>query len=133
MVQVLQGRGVETIIVAEVSRQRRTFAERLGATHVFDPTAEDIIAKVRGMTGDSGADVAFECSGVQAGFDTALAGIRVRGTVTVVSLWEKKPVIDAFDVVSYEKHVIGAAICEDGDFEAVIEAIWSGMRRYRRW
>ena len=85
------------------------------------------------MTGDSGADVAFECSGVQAGFDTALAGIRVRGTVTVVSLWEKKPVIDAFDVVSYEKHVIGAAICEDGDFEAVIEAIWSGMRRYRRW
>lgn len=79
------------------------------------------------MTDDAGVDVAFECSGVQPGLDSAVSGIRTRGTVTIVSLWEKKPVIDAFEVVSSEKHVIGAVICEDGDFEAVIEAIAAGM------
>ncbi|KAL2837183.1 chaperonin 10-like protein [Aspergillus pseudoustus] len=126
VVQVLKARGVKNIIVAEVSDQRREYAQILGATHVFNPITDDVVAKVRALTNDAGADISFECSGAQAGFDTAMNGIRVRGTTTIVSLWEKKPVIDAFDVVSYEKHVIGAAICEDGDFEAVIEAIAAG-------
>ncbi|EAU37433.1 conserved hypothetical protein [Aspergillus terreus NIH2624] len=126
VVQVLKARGVERIVVAEVSQQRQRFATTLGATDVVDPRKEDVVAMVRAMTAGAGADVAFECSGVQAGFDTAMKGIRVRGTVTIVSLWEEKPVIDAFDVVSYEKHVVGAAICDEGDFEAVIEAIAAG-------
>jgi threonine dehydrogenase-like Zn-dependent dehydrogenase len=127
IVQVLQAHGVQTIIVAEVSAQRREYAKTLGATHVFNPVTENVISEIRGLTNDAGADISFECSGVQAGFDTAMKGIRVRGTTTIVSLWEEKPVIDAFDVVSYEKHVVGAAICEDGDFESVIEAIAEGL------
>lgn len=127
IVQVLKARGVQTVAVAEVSDQRREYALTLGATHVFNPLTDDVVAKIRGLTGDAGADISFECSGVQAGFDAAMKAIRVRGTTTIVSLWDKSPAIDAFDVVSYEKHVIGAAICEDGDFEAVIDAIASGM------
>lgn len=45
----------------------------------------------------------------------------------MVSLWEEKPLIDAFDLVSYEKHVIGAVVYDEGDFENVVEAISSGM------
>ncbi|KAL1863526.1 hypothetical protein Plec18167_000619 [Paecilomyces lecythidis] len=126
VVQLLKVRGAKNIIVAEVSPQRQIFAKQLGATHVLDPTQVDVVSKVREMTDDAGADVSFDCAGVQAGFDTAISGIRTRGTVVIVSLWEKKPLIDAFQIVSEEKHVIGAAICEPGDFEAVIEAIASG-------
>ncbi|PYH86014.1 alcohol dehydrogenase [Aspergillus uvarum CBS 121591] len=126
VVQVLLARGVESIIIAEVSSRRREFAKILGATHVLDPRTEDVVSMVRAMTGNAGVDVAFECSGVQAGLDTALRGIRVRGTVTIVSLWEAKPSIDASAIVLDEKHVIGAAIFADGIFPAVIEAISSG-------
>ncbi|KAL4801139.1 chaperonin 10-like protein [Aspergillus venezuelensis] len=126
VVQVLKARGVQNVVVAEVSDQRRKYAQELGATHVFNPITDNVVAEIHAFTKDAGADISFECSGVQAGFDTAMQAIRVRGTTTIVSLWEKKPVIDAFDVVSYEKHVIGAAICEDGDFEAVIDAIATG-------
>lgn len=113
--------------MAEVSQQRQAYAKTLGATDVLDPTVEDVVGRVRAMTDDAGADVGFECSGVQAGLDAAVGGIRTRGTVTIVSLWETKPAIDAFEVVSSEKHVLGAVVCEEGDFEAVIEAIWQGM------
>lgn len=135
IVQVLQARNrqsppshgpITQIVVSEVSSQRRAFAKTLGATHVFDPRTNDVVAELRALTDDLGADIAFECSGVQGGLDTAMAGIRVRGTVTIVSLWETKPVIDAFDVVSFEKQVVGAAINEEGDFEAVAKAIWEG-------
>ncbi|PWY72220.1 GroES-like protein [Aspergillus sclerotioniger CBS 115572] len=124
---VLKARGMESVVVVETSPERRELASILGATHVLDPQTEDIVAAVRAMTGDAGADVAFECSAAQAGLDTAVKGIRARGTVTIVSLYGEKPVIDALDVVLREKHVVGAVIYEDGDFEAVIEAIWSGQ------
>ncbi|KNG88630.1 alcohol dehydrogenase [Aspergillus nomiae NRRL 13137] len=111
---------------SEVSERRRRFAETLGATDVLDPRTEDIEARVRSLSCDAGADISFECSGVQAGFDTALKGVRARGTVTVVSLWEQKPVIDAWELVGSEKHIIGSAIFDGDDFEAVIDAIASG-------
>ncbi|PYH91722.1 alcohol dehydrogenase [Aspergillus ellipticus CBS 707.79] len=125
---VLKARGVGSVIVSEISAQRRELARTLGATCVVDPHAEDVVPKVRGMTGSAGADVAFECSGAQAGLDTAVKGVRVRGTVAIVSLFgvEEKPSLDALGVVMGEKHVFGTVIYEDGDFEAVIEAIWSG-------
>ncbi|RAL04739.1 2,3-butanediol dehydrogenase, partial [Aspergillus ibericus CBS 121593] len=124
---VLKARGMASVIVVEVSPQRRALASTLGATHVLDPRTDDVVAKVHAMTGDAGADMAFECSALQAGLDTAVHGIRARGTVTIVSLYGEKPVIDALDVVLREKRVVGAVVYEDGDFEAVIEAIWSGQ------
>ena len=88
----------------------------------------DAVAEIRAITGEyRGTSIAFECSGVQAGLDTVMAGLRVRGTAVVVSLWEGKPSINAFvDIVLGEKHVTGAAIYDLGDFNAVIEAIASG-------
>jgi threonine dehydrogenase-like Zn-dependent dehydrogenase len=127
IVQVLRAREIETIIVVEVSKRRREFAATFGASHVLDPTEVDAVSEIRGITGDvKGVAVAFECSGVQAGLDTAMAGTRVRGTTVILSLWEKKPVLDAFAVVLGEKHIAGAVVYEEGDFEGVIGAIESG-------
>ncbi|KAJ5295532.1 hypothetical protein N7508_010353 [Penicillium antarcticum] len=127
IIQVLRAKGISNIIAVEVSEKRREFALSLGATEVLNPLEVDVVARVRSVTGDAGgASIAFECSGVQAGLDTAMQGLRVRGTTVIVSLWEHKPVIDAFAVVLDEKHVTGAAVFDDGDFEAVIDAIASG-------
>jgi threonine dehydrogenase-like Zn-dependent dehydrogenase len=128
IIQVLRAKGISNIIAVEVSERRREFALTLGAMEVLNPLEVDAVARVRSMTGDGGgAAIAFECSGVQAGLDTAMQGLRVRGTTVIVSLWEHKPIIDAFAVVLDEKHVTGAAVFDDGDFEAVIDAIASGM------
>ena len=127
IIQVLKAKGISLIIAVEVSERRREFALALGATKVFNPVDLDVVTQIRALTGNVGADVAFECSGAQAGLDTAISGLRVRGTTVVVSLWEHRPTIDAFAVVFQEKHVAGAALYDDGDFETVIDAIASGM------
>ncbi|KAJ5194988.1 uncharacterized protein N7498_008426 [Penicillium cinerascens] len=128
IVQVLKARGIKTIIVVEISAQRREFGRTFGASHTLDPKEVDAVAEIIAITGDfRGTSIAFECSGVQAGLDTVMAGLRVRGTAVIVSLWEKKPTINAFvDIVLGEKHVTGAAIYDYDDFNAVIEAIASG-------
>lgn len=127
IIQVLKAKGITSIIAAEVSPRRREFALALGASEVFNPIEVDVIAQVLALTDNVGAAISFECSGVQAGLNTAIAGLRARGTTIVVSLWEKKPTIDASAFVFQEKHVTGAALYDDGDFEAVIAQIASGM------
>lgn len=127
IIQVLKAKGISSIIAVEVSERRRGFALTLGATEVLNPVDVDAVTQIRALTGNLGADVAFECSGAQAGLDTAISGLRVRGTTVLVSLWEHRPTIDAFSVVFQEKHIAGAALYDDGDFETVIDAIASGM------
>ncbi|KAJ5952655.1 uncharacterized protein N7479_011068 [Penicillium vulpinum] len=126
IIQVLKAKGITSIIAVEVSKRRREFALALGALKVLNPIDVDAVAQIRALTANVGAAVAFECSGVQAGIDTAMTGLRVRGTMVIVSLWEQKPIFDTSGIVLQEKHVIGAAIYDDGDFEAVIDAIASG-------
>lgn len=127
IVQVLQARDIQTIIVVEVSKRRREFAATFGASHVLNPMEVDAVSEIRTITGAvQGVAVAYECSGVQEGLDTAMASTRVRGTTVILSLWEKKPVLDAFAVVLGEKHIAGAVVYEEGDFEGVIGAIGSG-------
>ncbi|KAJ5178307.1 uncharacterized protein N7500_001006 [Penicillium coprophilum] len=131
IVQVLKAKGITSIIAVEVSERRREFALAQGATEVLNPLEVDAVAQVRALTGNVGAAVAFECSGVQAGLDTAMAGLRVRGTTVIVSLWEQKPILDPLTVVLQEKHIIGAFVYDIGDFEAVIDAIASGTLQPR--
>lgn len=128
IVQALTARKINTIIVVEISEQRRQFAQSFGASHTLNPKDVDVVAEIHAITGDTrGASVAFECSGIQAGLDTAVAGTRVRGTTIIVSLWEEKPSIDVFiDVVLGEKYITGAAVYDDDDFKDVIQAIAAG-------
>ncbi|KAJ5828494.1 uncharacterized protein N7525_006747 [Penicillium rubens] len=101
IIQVLKVKGITSIVAVEVSERRRGFALALGATEVLNPVDVDAVTQIRALTKNAGADVVFECSGAQAGLDTAVAGLR-------------------------EKNVIGAALYDDGDFEAVMDEIASG-------
>lgn len=127
IVQVLKAQGVKTIVAADISQKRRDSAVSFGATLVLDPTQVDVVSKVRGLTMDSGASIAFECSGVQLGFDSAVAATRPGGTTVIVSQWMQRATFDIFDVMLHEKRLVGAVVYEKKDFEAVIKAIDSGM------
>lgn len=127
IVQGLKAQGVETIVAADVSSKRRESAAYFGATLVLDPIQADLVSHVRGLTIDGGASIAFECSGVQAGFDSAVAATRPGGTTVIVSQWMQRANFDIFDVMLHEKHLVGAVVYERKDFEAVIKAIDSGM------
>jgi (R,R)-butanediol dehydrogenase/meso-butanediol dehydrogenase/diacetyl reductase len=57
---VLKGMGVTTII-SELTQARKEKATSSGvADHVLDPSKEDVPARVRELTGGTGADVAFD-------------------------------------------------------------------------
>ncbi|KUI64287.1 putative diacetyl reductase [(R)-acetoin forming] 2 [Cytospora mali] len=126
VIQALISRGCKNIIVSEVAKRRREFAISFGAHHVVDPTVSDLVTEVKKMTENKGADVGFDCAGVQAALDPAFESLRARGTLVNVAVWEKRASINMKQIVFREKSYMGVATYTDGDFEAVIDAISTG-------
>ncbi|KAI9150130.1 putative diacetyl reductase [(R)-acetoin forming] [Paramyrothecium foliicola] len=126
VVQVLHGRGCNNIIVSEVSSRRREFATEFGAHHTIDPTKEDIVERVKELTGGRGADVGFDAAGVQVALDTAFMALKARGTLVNIAVWENKAQLPMNELVFRERSYMGVATFSLGDFEAVIEAISQG-------
>lgn len=112
VIQALVGKGCRNIIVSEVSKRRREFAQNFGAHHVIDPTAEDVVKRVDALTGGEGADVGFDAAGVQGAVDTALKAIKARGMLVNIAVWEKRATLNMNDVVFRERGYMGGKLIE---------------------
>jgi aryl-alcohol dehydrogenase len=73
--------GCTTIIAVEPLAERRTLAGELGATHLFDPRAGDVVAAIQGL---GGADYSLECTAIPAVFRQAVDCLRVPGLCGLV-------------------------------------------------
>jgi threonine dehydrogenase-like Zn-dependent dehydrogenase len=124
--QVLKALGAKTIIVSEIAERRRQFACDFGAHAVLDPTKDNIIAQCRNLTGGRGVHVAFDAAGAQAGLETAIHSVRVRGAVVNIAIWETQATINPNLLVLKERSYLGAATYQKDDFQEVIDAISSG-------
>jgi len=78
--------GASRILVSDPVAERRELAARLGATHLFDPTNEDVVSRALAETGGIGVDYAFDAAGsaelVHAGIQAARKG----GTIVLVGV-----------------------------------------------
>lgn len=122
---VLKGMGVTTI-VSELSQARKEKATSSGvADHVLDPSREDVPARVLELTGGTGADVAFECAGVNAVLDTMLDAVRPGGVVVNVAIWGAPATVDMQKLVLKEIDLRGT-IAYVRDHPAVIRMVQEG-------
>ena len=56
--------GATTIIVSDPVAERREWAKKFGATHVFDPNAVNVLEQAYALTNGIGVDYVFECTGL---------------------------------------------------------------------
>ena len=122
----LKAKGCTNIIVSEVSKKRQDFARKFGAHHVIDPSATDLIAKVRSLTDNKGTHVTFDCAGVQAALNQAVHATRARGTIVNIAIWEKPCTINTNDFNFKERSYMGVATYAVGDFQEVLDALGRG-------
>lgn len=99
---VLKSQGVTTVI-SELSAARKDKAISSGvADYVIDPGQEDLQARLLELTDGVGADVAFECAGVNAVLDTLLTAVKPAGVVVNVSIWGRPATVDIQKIVLKE-------------------------------
>jgi Zn-dependent alcohol dehydrogenase len=78
--------GASQIIGVDPVDGRRQQAQRFGVTDVIDPAEGDVAARVLSLTGDVGADYAFDAVGKASLIEACIAGIRPGGTAVMVGV-----------------------------------------------
>lgn len=126
VIQCLRALGKCTIIVSEISSQRKAYSQQFGADHVLDPTKDDVVAKCKELCDGVGVNVAFDCAGVKASLDTAILSCKARGTIVNIAVWEKPVPIDPNLLVFKEKRYMGIATYTKQDFREVLDAVIDG-------
>lgn len=122
---VLKAYGLK-VIISELSAARREKALATGvADIVVDPTTQDLTAVVKEQTGGAGADVAFDCAGVDAVFKTLLGVLRPGGRLQVIAIHTEPVQLDLYQLVMGEVSV-GGGIGYANDHPAAIELVRSG-------
>lgn len=121
----LRAAGVDQIIVVEPADVRKAKAPGAGADHVIDPTQTDVVAEVAELTKGRGADVSFECAGIDAVLKSAILSTRVGGTCVNVAIWGHEASVAMNDLVFREVNVLGS-LAYANDHPATIEMIASG-------
>ncbi|KAJ3566980.1 hypothetical protein NP233_g6658 [Leucocoprinus birnbaumii] len=113
-----------TVLVSEPASIRREFALQHDATHVFDPTTQDIPTEVKKIV-PQGVHVAIDAAGIQATLDSCLLSLRPRGTYLNIAIWEKKATVDINLILVRELNVTGI-IGYDHIHEEVLQLLGEG-------
>ena len=92
-----------TTIISELSAARKEKAHSSGVTdYVIDPSQEDLQQRIQEITDNVGADVAFECAGVNAVLDSLLEAVKPTAVVVNVSIWGRPATVDMQKIVLKE-------------------------------
>ncbi|XRQ15726.1 S-(hydroxymethyl)mycothiol dehydrogenase [Actinomadura welshii] len=78
--------GAATIIAVDLDERKLATASSLGATHTVDAGNEDVVEKVRELTGGFGADVVIEAVGRPETYEQAFYARDLAGTVVLVGV-----------------------------------------------
>jgi (R,R)-butanediol dehydrogenase/meso-butanediol dehydrogenase/diacetyl reductase len=120
--------GARQVFVVEPMKARRELAARLGAAAVFETGGEDAGKAMGALTDGLRADVAFDCVGIQASFDTAVATTGRRAAICVVGLALKPVSVPFIRLWGHEKTVTFSSGYEN-EFPAAIALLADGRVR----
>jgi (R,R)-butanediol dehydrogenase / meso-butanediol dehydrogenase / diacetyl reductase len=117
--------GATELVAFEKSEVRRATAAGLGvAVH----TLEDLAAgAVPDWLCERGADISFECAGVQATVDAAVANTRPGGTVVFEALYGFIPAVDLASAVPKELALLCSLGSAAREFQAAVDLMASGV------
>ena len=105
VLQVARAAGASQVFVIEPLKKRRELAKQLGADEVFDSAQGDAGKEIADRTGGRRANIAFECVGNQAAFDTAIGVTGRRAMIVMVGMALKPLEVPFFRLWGHEKEI----------------------------
>ena len=128
VIQALKLAGCGRVIAVDVDDAKLKLAAELGADAQVNAQAADAAEAIRTLTGSRGADVALEVVGTTASLQTALAGVRKGGALTLVGNLAPKVELPLQSVVTRQIRVMGSC-ASSGEYPACIGLLARGAVR----
>lgn len=122
--------GIQDLIITDMSEERLDIARALGVAHVFNTAEVDIVAEVRKITGN-GADVVFDCAGVQATIDAAVDAVKNGGIIFDVAVYKPHPTIKMSELLMKGVDIY-TTLCYSNVYDEAIRLIAANPEAYRK-
>lgn len=116
--------GATKIVVVDLSEERCKKAQELGASLVLKGDAEDLVTQILDFT-NGGADVVFDCAGVQSTVNNALHTTKVGAQIVLLATFKKPIEIDS-NIVMFKALHLTSTLAYRNVFPTVIELIAEG-------
>eukprot|EP00897_Mesotaenium_endlicherianum_P007950 jgi/Mesen1/7183/ME000037S06547 len=85
-IQMARAFGGGAIIAVDVSAEKLQLSTKFGATHTINALEENVVDKIREITGERGVDIAVEALGRASTFGQALLAVRDGGRAVMVGI-----------------------------------------------
>ena len=118
--------GADRVIVSDPVEVRRNASLKMGASHVIDPTTEDIVSTMVELSGGIGPDVVFDCAGWGSTLDESLTMVRREGQVVLIALSWEPILVNPVDWVGREVKMKAAYGSRPEDWSTAVNLIRDG-------
>jgi 2-desacetyl-2-hydroxyethyl bacteriochlorophyllide A dehydrogenase len=125
IVQLVQLAGASQVIAVDINRTNLKHAGEMGAAYMFHPSEDDVPDKIRAITKNRGADLAFEAVGKSATVNIAIDLLRKGGRVVLVGNLAPSIEFPLQKVVTREIYLYGSCAIR-GEFETVLDLLAKG-------
>ncbi len=127
-VQLLKLRGAECIINVGTAEdtERLEISRQLGADYTINASEEDVVERVKEITGGAMADYVFDCTGSPAIVDAAMTILKKGGTFAITGLFHHPAEMNLGKVVRSEIKVFGTICYTRNEFEECLDLVESG-------
>lgn len=100
--------GCDEIIAVDIHDNRLELAKELGATAVINSKNEDVIKRIREITGNKGANYAVDTTGVSSVIESALRSLAIKGVLATIALSPQEITVNPMiDLVTFSRSIVG--------------------------
>lgn len=124
--QVARAHGATEIMQTDVVPQRLELAADLGADHLANVADRKLGDYVLDAYGADGADIIYECVGIESTIASAIEVARKGSVIVVGGVFGKKTLVDMALVQDHELELIGTLMYTRDDFTEAVRLIAAG-------
>jgi threonine 3-dehydrogenase len=125
-VGVARAAGASLVIASDFNPTRLELAREMGAQVTLNPGTDDVVARVRELTGGDGVDLVCEMSGHPSGHAQAMAAARMGGRVNLLGTPNRTTEVD------FARDIIFKGLTLYGVTGRKMYQTWHQMRRFLR-
>ena len=106
-VAVAKALGAQPVILSGTRDNRLAIGMKLGADHVINVHNEDVVEKVKELTGGIGADFVLECSGAVNALNEASQMVNRGGKICLAAFPREQALVDVMNIVANNIYLYG--------------------------
>jgi len=115
-----------TTIVADIADERLAEAQKIGPTYVINSAQENLIARVKELSGGFGATVAIDAAGILAALDILTQAVCPAGRIVTMGFSKEPSEVAQLNITAKELDVRGSRL-QNNKFPAVISDYQAGL------